>query len=786
MMNYKKMVLTVAVGALSVTMTAQTAPQLNANNIEEVIKAMTLEEKAQLLVGGGNDGFVGSGAMLGHQKKFVPGAAGTTVAIPRLGIPATVQCDGPAGVHIDAHREGDSRNYYATGFPVGTCLASTWNTDLVRKVGEAIGNETLEYGCDVVLGPGMNLHRNPLCGRNFEYYSEDPVVTGLMGTAFVLGVQSQGVGVSAKHFAVNSQESDRTRVDERLSQRALRELYLKGFEMMVRKSNPWTIMSAYNKVNGVYAQGNKDLLTNILRNDWGYKGIVETDWIGKREDLPVEQEVAAGNDLLMPGYPAQVKDIVNAVKSGKLDINDVDRNVRRMLEYIVKTPRFKGYKYSGEPDLKAHAAITRQSSTEGMVLLKNNAALPIRGLKTVALFGVNSYDFMSGGLGSGAVNVGYSVDMVTGLKNIGVATTPQLTEIYQNYVKYAKAKLKADKNPMMWFLNQGQPKLDEIDITERCVANEEPKADAAIITIGRQAGEGMDRQINGEFNLSKTEQDMIFRVSDAFHAKGKKVIVIINSGSVMETASWRDRVDAILVAWQPGIEGGNSVADILTGKVNPSGKLTMTWPIAATDHPSTANFAKEYDMYTYKNMEGWGKGNIPGVDFSNHEEDIYVGYRYFDTFKKDVAYPFGFGLSYTTFEMGKPSVKANGKNIEVSVTVKNTGKVAGKQVAQVYVTAPKGAYEKPAKELKTFGKTRELKPGESQTLKMTLEKRDLASFDEANSQWKVDAGNYLFQVGTDVESIKGTATLKVAEYTEKTSSACAPNVQLNYLKQKKL
>ena len=786
MMNYKKMVLTVAVGALSVTMTAQTAPQLNANNIEEVIKAMTLEEKAQLLVGGGNDGFVGSGAMLGHQKKFVPGAAGTTVAIPRLGIPATVQCDGPAGVHIDAHREGDSRNYYATGFPVGTCLASTWNTDLVRKVGEAIGNETLEYGCDVVLGPGMNLHRNPLCGRNFEYYSEDPVVTGLMGTAFVLGVQSQGVGVSAKHFAVNSQESDRTRVDERLSQRALRELYLKGFEMMVRKSNPWTIMSAYNKVNGVYAQGNKDLLTNILRNDWGYKGIVETDWIGKREDLPVEQEVAAGNDLLMPGYPAQVKDIVNAVKSGKLDINDVDRNVRRMLEYIVKTPRFKGYKYSGEPDRRAQAAITRQSSTEGMVLLKNNAALPIRGLKTVALFGVNSYDFMSGGLGSGAVNVGYSVDMVTGLKNIGVATTPQLTEIYQNYVKYAKAKLKADKNPMMWFLNQGQPKLDEIDITERCVANEEPKADAAIITIGRQAGEGMDRQINGEFNLSKTEQDMIFRVSDAFHAKGKKVIVIINSGSVMETASWRDRVDAILVAWQPGIEGGNSVADILTGKVNPSGKLTMTWPIAATDHPSTANFAKEYDMYTYKNMEGWGKGNIPGVDFSNHEEDIYVGYRYFDTFKKNVAYPFGFGLSYTTFEMGKPSVKANGKNIEVSVTVKNTGKVAGKQVAQVYVTAPKGAYEKPAKELKAFGKTRELKPGESQTLKMTLEKRDLASFDEANSQWKVDAGNYLFQVGTDVESIKGTATLKVAEYTEKTSSACAPNVQLNYLKQKKL
>ena len=780
-MNCKKLALTVAAGAMTTTLMAQSAPQLNANNIDEVLKAMTLEEKAQLLVGGGNDGFVGSGAMLGHQKKFVPGAAGTTVAIPRLGIPATVQCDGPAGVHIDAHRDGDSRNYFATGFPIGTCLASTWNTDLMRQVGEAIGNETLEYGCDAILGPGMNLHRNPLCGRNFEYYSEDPILTGAMGTAWVQGVQSQGVGVSAKHFAVNSQETERTRVDERVSQRALRELYLKGFEMMVRKSNPWTIMSSYNKVNGVYAQGNKDLLTDILRNDWGFKGIVETDWIGIRKDLPVEQEVAAGNDLMMPGYPQQVENIVAAVKSGKLDVADVDRNVRRMLEYIVKTPRFKGYKYSGEPNLKAHAAITRQSSTEGMVLLKNDNTLPIRNLKTVALFGVSSYNFMSGGLGSGCVNVGYSVDMVTGLKNIGVSTTPQLTEIYQNYVKYAAAKLKADKNPMMWFLDQGQPKYDEIEITERCVAHEEPLADAAIITIGRQAGEGMDREINGEFNLTKDEQDMIFRVSDAFHAKGKKVIVIINSGSVMETASWRDRVDAILVAWQPGIEGGNSVADILTGKVNPSGKLTMTWPIAATDHPSTANFAKTYDMYTYQGMEG-NNSPIPGVDFNNHEEDIYVGYRYFDTFKKNVAYPFGYGLSYTTFEFGKPAVKVKGDEIEVSVTIKNTGKVSGKQVAEVYVTAPKGAYEKPAKELKTFGKTKELNPGESQTLKMTVAKRDLASFDEANSQWKVDAGTYLFQVGTDVETIKGTASLKIAEYTENVSNACPVNVQMNYLR----
>ena len=296
-LKMKKRVTTTALTAilLATTMTAQI--QLREDNIDEVLKAMTLEEKAQLLVGGGNAGFVGSGAMMGHQEKLVAGAAGITVAIPRLGIPATVLCDGPAGVHIDAKRKGDSQTYYATGFPVGTCLASTWNTELVEQVGQAIGNETLEYGCDVILGPGLNLHRSPLCGRNFEYYSEDPVVTGMIGAAVTKGIQSQGVGVSIKHYAVNSQETARTKVDERVSQRALRELYLKGFEIAVRQSDPWTVMSSYNKVNGTYAQGHKDLLTTILRDEWGFNGIVMTDWIGKRGDLPVRQEVEAGNDL---------------------------------------------------------------------------------------------------------------------------------------------------------------------------------------------------------------------------------------------------------------------------------------------------------------------------------------------------------------------------------------------------------------------------------------------------------------------------------------------------------
>lgn len=750
-----------------VTMKAQQSIRLSKDNISDVIKAMTLEEKAQMLVGGGNLGFAGSGPMVGSQKNLVPGAAGTTVGIPRLGIPQTVLSDGPAGVRIDVEREGSSKRYYATGFPVGTCLACTWNADLVEQVGKAIGNETLEYGCDVILGPGLNIHRNPLCGRNFEYYSEDPYVTGVIGTACVRGIQSQGVGVSIKHYAVNSQESDRTRVDERLSQRALREIYLRGFERVVREADPWTVMSSYNKVNGIYSMGHRQLLTDILRNEWGYKGIVMTDWIGKRPDLPTEQEVSAGNDLMMPGYAEQARDIVEAVKAGRLSMEEVDRNVRRMLEYIVKTPHFRGYAYSDNPDIDAHAQITRMSSAEGMVLLKNGAdVLPLKGVKTVALFGVNSYDFMSGGLGSGCVNVKKVVDMVSGLKNNGISTTPALTDIYNKYIDYAKLKLKVDKNPAMWFLDYGQPKLEEIEISERCIDHELPLADAAIITIGRQAGEGMDRSIEGDFNLTDVELRMIHRVSAAFHAQGKPVVVIINSGSVVEVASWRDYVDAILMAWQPGQEGGNSVADVLTGKVNPSGKLTMTIPVAATDHPSTANFPQYMDMYSYKNELTYNYGNIKGMDYTNHDEGIYVGYRYFDSNDKTVAYPFGYGLSYTSFQMTKPSVKAlqhkdGEKTYEVSVLVTNTGNCEGKEVAQVYVSAPGKTMDKPRKELKAFAKTPLLKPGETASLHMTVKESDLQSFDEQAGQWQLEKGLYTFHIATSVADVKHSINVNI-------------------------
>ena len=771
------------------TMIAQNAPQLRADNIDEVLAAMTLEEKAKLLVGGANN-FFSDGAVVGGEASLVEGAAGTTAAIPRLGIPATVLTDGPAGVRINPTRKGTNQTFYATGFPIGTCLASTWNTDLVRQVGAAIGNETKEYRCDVILGPGMNLHRNPLCGRNFEYYSEDPLLTGKIAAAYINGVQSEGVGTSAKHYAINSQETERTGVDERVSQRAARELYLRGFEIAVRESSPWTIMASYNKVNGTYAQGNADLLTKILRDDWGYKGMVMTDWIGIRSDLSTLDEVRAGDDLLEPGQAKQSAEIVEGVKSGKLSIADVDRNVRRLLEYIVKTPSFARYPASNQPDLKGHAQITRQSATEGIVLLKNNGALPWnkgeQTIKTVALFGENSYDFLSGGTGSGCVHTPYVIDMVQGLSNVGISSSATLTNLYRKYIEFARVKFQAERHPARWYQLEefGQQKYPEIGLNNVAINNEVSNSDAAIVTIGRQAGEGIDRSIDGEFNLNDDERQLIIDVCQAFHAANKPVIVVINSGSVIETASWRNYPDAILCAWQPGEEGGNSVADILTGKVNPSGKLTMTWPIAASDHPSTQNYPGNIDFFTYETLVA-NHIKVPGHDYTNHDEDIYVGYRYFDTFEREVAYPFGYGLSYTTFEYGKATVSMKGEQITVSVTIKNTGKCAGKEIAQVYVNAPKGSMEKPAKELKTFGKTRELQPGESETLKMTLQRRDLASFDEQQSAWVVDAGTYTFMVGSNISDIRCKSTLKVAQLTEKVSNALAPQEKLNLLKKEK-
>ena len=767
----KKTLLTacaVLVGSTS-TLTAQV--KLQANNVDEILKAMTLEEKAMLVVGGNRliESSSDNGMIGGHAQR-VPGAAGATQAISRLGIPSTVLTDGPAGVRISPKRDNDTNTYFCTGFPVGTALASTWNTKLVEEVGKCIGNEVLEYGCDVLLAPGMNIHRSPLCGRNFEYYSEDPFVTGKIAAAYVKGIQSQGVGTSIKHFAANSQETNRMGVDEVMSQRALREIYLKGFEIAVREAAPWTVMSSYNRLNGPFTQENRELLTTILRDEWGFDGIVMTDWTGLRNTAA---QIQAGNDLMEPGNDAQIKDIIEKVKSGVLAEADLDICVKRILQYLVKTPAFRAYKYSNKPDLKGHAEVTRRCATEGMVLLKNEGqTLPMDNTKTVSVFGITSYDFIAGGTGSGDVNKAYTIDMMQGLTEAGLKVNTKLADIYQSYKAY-QSSLSAAVPSRGWFW--GKAVLPEVAVSRPIIDAQAQESDLAIITLGRQAGEGADRQENGDFTLTDVERQLITDVCNAFHLANKPVVVVLNMGNVIETASWKSMPDAILLAWQPGQEGGYSVADVLTGKAYPSGKLTMTWPNNLVDLPSSANFPNVRQAAPRSR----GNNKVEFRDYTKHLEGINVGYRYFTTAQESVSYPFGFGLSYTSFSYSKPVVKATKDGLTASITITNTGKRAGKEVVELYVSAPAGGLEKPARELKAFAKTRELMPNQSETLTMSLTLYDLASYNEGTQAWETAAGKYTIGFGANVEDIRATAPFNLSkQQTVKCHDVMKPNMPL--------
>lgn len=771
----KKNIISMAAAMAVLSACGPGVPQLGKSSLDEVIGAMTLEEKAHLVVGTGMAGFSGDSAVIGATRKLVPGAAGTTYPIERLGIPAVVLADGPAGLRIDPKRE-DSATYYCTHFPIGTLLASTWDQELVESVGQSIGNEVLEYGADVLLAPALNIHRNPLCGRNFEYYSEDPLVSGKIAAAYVRGVQSNGVGTSIKHFAVNNQETNRMATDAHVSPRALREIYLKGFEIAVKESAPWTVMSSYNYLNGVYTSENKELQTTMLRDEWGFKGMVMTDWFGGKDAVA---QMVAGNDMLQPGLPKQYEAIVKGVQDGALDEAILNQNVKRILEMILQTPHFKGYKYSNKPDLKAHAAVTRQSATEGMVLLKNdNGALPLAAdVKNVALFGCTSYDFIAGGTGSGNVNRAYTVSLLDGLKNAGYVVDEALKNSYEAYLKTEKERLSKDKKE--WFMPDTRPA--EMAVSAQVIREQAAKADVALVTLGRTSGEFLDRMV-ADFNLTKEEQNMLKAVSDAFHAAGKKVVVVLNIGGVIETASWKSAPDAILCAWQAGQEGGNSVADVLSGKASPSGKLTMTFPVKFEDAASSDNFPIDMRVSTDLMNKGGKKNDVKNVDYTNYEEDIYVGYRYFDTFGKQVSYPFGYGLSYTTFAYDKAAVKADNGVYTVSVEVKNTGKVAGKEVVQLYVSAPDVAANKPEKELKAFAKTKELKPGEAVVVTLKVNADDLASYDEAASAWVVTPGNYKFLVGASSRDIKAMLETEVAAATQKTNDILKLQEPMSLLK----
>ena len=768
---------------------AQRVPQLGKSPVKEVIGAMTLQEKARILVGtgwiidipdstlkkmGGVNPFIPKpgpdtsySAMLNKVQKILPGAAGTTSELFRLGILPLITANGPSGIWISPTRRGSTDTYYCTAFPVGTLLASSWDKELTFRVGEAYGMEELEYGIDIALGPGMNIQRNPLCGRNFEYFSEDPFLTGKIGAAMVNGIESQGVGTSVKHFAANNQETNRMGVNTIVSERALREIYLEGFRIAIEEAQPWTVMSSYNKINGTFTSEHADLLTDVLRKDWGFKGFVMTDWYAGTDII---SQVKAGNDLIMPGSPEQCKKIVDAVNAGKLEEKVLDRNVEKILNIVLQSPRYKSYNYSNKPDLLAGARVARVAASEGMVLLKNNdSALPLSSMtKKIAAFGNGSYEVVIGGTGSGDVNEAYSVSPSEGYQNAGYSVDQSLKAIYLNNIRHARSKKSKGVNIMAEMFG-ARELVQELDITADIASLMAKTNDVAIITLSKNAGESQDRKIENDFNLSFTDISLLKTVTAAFHALDKKVIVILNIGGVIETASWRDIPDAILLAWQPGQEAGNAIADIVSGKVNPSGKLAISFPVVYEDVPSAKNFP--------------GEASPPKVTY---EEGIFVGYRYYNTFGVKTAYEFGYGLSYTSFEYSNLKLSSSSftDKITVSVDVKNKGVLAGKEVVQLYLSAPAMKLYKPESELKGFEKTKLLLPGESQTLTFILDRRKLASFDTQRSSWIAEAGRYTVKIGassTDTR-LTGSFDLERELMVKQDSRALAPAEPVNELK----
>jgi len=760
---------TALVEAPSPSARAADPPQLGKSSVRDVIAAMTREEKVGLVMGTGLN-VPGlslppdmQAPVVGVTASGVPGAAGTTLAIPRLGIPAIVVADGPAGLRIQPTRKGEEgRTYYCTAFPVATALASSWDLDLVERVGRAMGNEVREYGVDVLLGPALNIHRNPLGGRNFEYYSEDPLVAGRMAAAMVRGVQSQGVGTSIKHYAANNHEWNRDTIDVKVSARALREIYLRGFEIAVREGGPWTVMSSYNKINGTYTSQSPALLQGVLRDDWKFDGLVMTDWFGGRD--PVAQ-MTAGNELLMPGTGRQRRELLAALESGALKEDVLDRNVERVLALVRRTPAFHHAAHGDHPDLKAHAEEARQAAAEGMVLLRNQGALPLKAPAKVALFGNSAYSTITGGTGSGDVNEAYVVSLAQGLKDAGFVVDGALADAYPPYIKEAEGK--RPPMPMPFLL---PPPIAEMTVSADEISRLAREADLALVSIGRNSGEFRDRTLENDFDLSSAEKSLLQAVASAVHAQNKKLVVVLNVGGVIETASWRDQADAILLAWQPGQEAGHAIADVLAGRTPPSGKLATTFPVRWADVPSSSGFPGKTLLGPDPNARGPFAGDRAAE--VAYDDDIWVGYRHFATRGVTPAYPFGFGMSYSTFGYSdlKLSAPASDKSMTASVTVTNTGKVPGREIVQMYVSAPGQSMPKPALELKGFAKTRLLPPGASQVLTLTLSPRDLASFDAASSSWKVEAGTYTVKIGASSADLRQSATFtRAAEILDRSS-----------------
>ena len=709
------------------------APYKNAKlpvdkRVADLLNRMTLEEKAKMLSG--------SGWM-------------ESAPIERLGIPAIKMTDGPMGVRSWAGSSAitnaaSTSKVETTSFPSGVTMAATWDTDLVQREGQAIGQEVKAWGRDMILGPTVNINRQPLWGRNFEGYGEDPYLTSRLGVAYIKGVQSEGVIPSVKHFAVNNEEYERHRVNVTIDERTLHEIYLPAFKAAVQEADVWNVMSAYNKLNGVHCGENMYLLTDVLKKEFAFKGFVVSDWGSTYSTAPT---VNAGMDMEMPGGPPMQKWIANPrtqesgngdgwlvqekvldeVKAGHITEATINDNVERILRVIFLSGIFDHpHTGGGEVDTPDQRAVALQGATEGIVLLKNEGGLlPLDTAKihSIAVIGPNAAVARTGGGGSSLVRPKYSIAPLDGIKR-RAGSALQVT--------YALGVGMEGEDPAQ----------DTADAREKALkeaADAAAKADVAIVVVGRYnklESEGFDVRT---MDLPAGQDELIAAVEQA----NPHTIVVLNTGDPVTMTKWIDRTPVLLDMWYGGQEGGHALASVLFGDANPSGKLPVTLPKKFEDSPAAANY--------------------PGKDLEvNYAEGLYVGYRYFDTKNVEPQFPFGFGLSYTTFEYSGLKVtpgKAGGKEpTQVSLKVRNSGQRAGAEVVELYVHDGHSKIDRPVHELKGFQRV-ELKPGETKTVQFTLDRAALSYWNPATKAWQADPGTFEVQVGTSSRDVRLKASL---------------------------
>ena len=666
--------------------------------IQDILGRMTLEEKIALTIG----------------RDFW-----NTNGVERLGIAPIALNDGPHGVRKPTvgNEIAIADSYPATCFPTAAALASSWDTALVEEVGQAIAEECLALDVQVLLGPGVNIKRTPLGGRCFEYYSEDPVLAGILGCAFVRGVQSKGIGTSLKHYACNNQESERMSISVEVDQRTLRELYLSAFERVVRTTQPWTVMSAYNRVNGLFASEHPQLLNDILKKEWGFEGVVVSDWGAVNEK---EKALAAGLDLQMPGFPGNhTEKIAQAVRNGQLEEAVIDEAATRMLRLLLRGSenRRPGFVF----DKEAHNTLARKAAAESMVLLKNTdnvLPLHVEQLGSVALIGRFARQPRYQGAGSSKV------------------VPTRLDTPYDELQRWL-----GDKVSITYA--DGYPEEEQLDeaLLDEAVAQAKV-ADVAIILAGlpdTYESEGFDRM---HILMPESHNRLIAEVCRV----QPNTVVVLQNGAVV-AMPWIDGPKAILEAGLGGQAVGSALVDVLSGKVNPAGKLAETFPVRLEDTPAYLNFPGEARTVYY------GEG-------------LFVGYRYYDKKKIRPLFPFGYGLSYTTFEYTELQTNATeisvGETLDVTVTVRNSGTRSGKEIVQLYVKPLTSQFVRPNKELKAFAKVA-LEPGESKTVRMTLEARDFMLYDSTRQAWRLEGGEVEILVGPSSENLVLSTRVKTKE-----------------------